>query len=191
MKNLLLVTIILGMPFFAKAHCPAEVVQNGKSYCASVEWLDGEKKIKGEFVGVDVETAYSIPMRERPQKWVYSRAAVSIWEKGDATHAPVFLEGFRVFHYMVMENGHHHDGGSYEFEKDTEGGVYLLSKMALHRMRGCWSLRWTFSHEDSMSESSELVKVDTYKNLSDAENEESMGFCMNSDGGDHSGHHNH
>ncbi|MGH1468040.1 MAG: hypothetical protein ACRBBP_04050 [Bdellovibrionales bacterium] len=192
MKKILLMVITLGVPFFAKAHCPAEVTHGGEVYCAAVNWLSGEKKVKGEFVDAGVETPYRVPMREVPQKWVYSIAVINLWAKGDRSHTPVMLEGFRVFQYMAMENGHNH-GGSYEFNETEES--YVLSKMALQQMRGCWLLRWTFAQDDSVKDSTELMKIGSYKNLSDEENEISMGFCMSSGGdtdeGDGSGHHNH
>lgn len=193
MKNLLLVTIILGMPFFARAHCPTEIVQGQDTYCASVEWLLGDKKIKGSYVEVDVESPYRVPMREVSQKWVYSKAFVSVWAKGDHSQTPVFLNGFRVFQYMSMESGHHH-GGEYDFEKLEAEGGYLLSKMSLHQMRGCWALRWTFSEEDSMGTSFEVFKIENYKNLSEMDNKMALGMCQDSGmsaGGHTSGHHGH
>lgn len=160
-------------------------------YCASLEWLKGDKKIKDGFVETDMEGPYQIPMKERPQKWVYSKANFHVWLKGDSTHAPVYLDGLRLFPYMMMENGHHH-GAAYMFEEGSEVEGYQLSQLALHGMRGCWSIRGTFSEEDSMETSFLVTKIMSYKNLSEEGNAEVMGFCMNEGGGDHGGgHHDH
>jgi hypothetical protein len=187
----------------AFAHCPFDLEIEGEFFCADVEWLQAELKVgEGEFrkafdknSGSPVMSPQIIHMGVIGPKWLYSKAKVTIWKKGDQDHAPVLLDGLNVFPYMVMENGHHHDS-AYEFKTSEEGDWYEVSKMPFHMMRGCWALRWSYGDGVSLSNSKLLLKVSNYQNSNEVENDFLDGFCekLNGDSGHkpphHGGHNN-
>ncbi len=190
MKKILLSLILsLMFPTLALAECPVEIKSGNDVYCASVEWGFGEKKVRGDFIEVTDETPYMIPMQTVPQKWVYSKAFISLWRKGDVDESPVELEGFKVFPFMMMQNGHNHST-SYTFSYVEELKVYELSEFGFIAMKGCWSLRWTLGDEINLESSESLGQVVEYKNLSPEKNEVFAQFCSMPSGGGHGEHSN-
>ncbi len=174
------------------AHCPYKVSLNDQTYCAGIEWMHAEQKIRGEFRQTENLSPQRVPMRAPNPTWIFSKVQINLWMMGDKDHKPIFLEGLRFFPYMTMLDGHHH-GASHKMSVNEFG--YELSQMALHEMPGCWSVRWTFDqNSDTRSSSEELFKVLDYENLSAEDNFEAGELCAaknDGDGGDHNRHHNH
>ncbi len=167
------------LPFFAHAHCPHEIGVDNQIYCVAVEWLEGERKINGQFESTTFPSPHLITEAEKtiPQKWIYSKADITLWKKGDSNHEPQSIKNFRVFHYMFMASGMHHDGGTYDFSQDPESGVYRIQSLAFQKMRGCWSLRWTTAAEDNVDTSAPLMLISRFSNLSHEENAMAESLC--------------
>lgn len=183
-----IILLLIGMlPSLSFAHCPFEIESDGQAYCVDISWQKGEKKVQGLFKPTDKQSPQLIPMGEIPQKWIYSKADVFVWEKGDSNHTSQFIEDFRIFPYMNMEDGHHHSV-SYDFKYDS--GKYTLQAMGFQKMPGCWSLRWTNEEHDQMGNSSFLMNVLDYENLTDDENHSMKSYCT-SGSGSNSGSHSH
>lgn len=189
MKTLIIIFALF--PAMALAHCPIPLAVHGQSYCADVQWLNGDRKVQGEFESVEHLSPHLVQRGEIPQRWVYSKAEIQIWQKGDRAHRPQKIEGFRIFPYMHMQNGHHHST-SYDFQWDPNTETYLVSGVAFQEMAGCWSFRWTTSQEDRLVSSQFLMNVLDYSNASDAKNHEMAEHCANAGSGeDHGEDHDH
>ncbi len=160
----------------ASAHCPEAFKVNQKKFCLTVEWEFGEKRTNGVFETSGNLSPYAIKQGEAPPTWIYSRALVSVWADGDTEHKPVKLDNFKVFPYMYMDDGKHHPA-TYKFTYDEANGAYMLSSMALHKMAGCWSLRWTTDSSENLSTSKPLMDIIQYSNFSEKENKEAEAFC--------------
>lgn len=181
------ILLLFALPQTAFAHCPMELNVDGKSYCSEITWLDGDKKVQGKLEPTTELSPQLVLMGEIPQKWVYSRAEFSFWEKGDASHTPQIIDNLRIFPYMHMETGHHHST-SYEYAWLNETAE--ISAVALQEMRGCWSFRWTKENHDTLEDSEFLMNIEGYNNLSDEKNSEMSDFCTSvGSGGGHGGHH--
>lgn len=155
--------LLIVLPGFASASCPNEVFSGDKNFCVGIEWDYGEIKVRGEFESTETLTPYLIPMGEVPQKWVYSKAYIIVWEKGDLKRTPVEIENFRIFPYMHMANGHHHSTG-YNFFFDPTGRTYVFRRVAFLNMRGRWSLRWTTDSKDLKETSHLLTEISEFQN---------------------------
>lgn len=174
MKHLLFALILLPSTVFA--HCPISLDINGEKYCTNVHWLSSDTKIQGQFQESTLPSPHLIPNGEVPQKWAYSKADLLIWKHGDSQHAPQMPEGFRVFPYMVMENGMHHSAG-YNFSWSQETETFVVQHLALQSMKGCWSLRWTTDSKDDVSTSQHLINIGDYQNLNDPDNAVMKNYC--------------
>ncbi len=193
MKYLLFLLVII--PGLAQAHCPYEVNIKDQSYCIDILWDQGEKKVKGQFESVETLSPVLIAMGEVPQKWIYSKAIITTWLKGDSKHTPVEIPHFRVFPYMHMNNGHHHSTG-YEFLYDSLESVYVVQRIAFQQMPGCWSLRWTTDTKDQKNSSHLITNLSHFTNLEAHQIEEQISFCQNLtqtelDNGESESHHDH
>ena len=190
MKYLIFIALVL--PSLAKAHCPMPIDLESGSYCADILWDTGEKKLKGEFKPVKTLSPYLVPPGTIPQRWIYSRATIQIWQKGDASHTPVMIPDFRIFPWMHMASGHNHSAG-YNFFEDTDTQSYRLQELAFQQMVGCWTLRWTTAGKDEEESSQMLTTVLDYTNLKPAENTEQEVLCDDLAGspGHGGGHHEH
>lgn len=177
-------------PLFSQAHCPFEINVDQQTYCLNIQWKMGDRKIQGQLTTSDQASPHLITMGTVPQKWIYSRAEFAIWKKGDSTHKPVHFKEFRIFPYMMMQNGHHHSA-AYDFSYDAISNLYILSNTAFQKMKGCWSLRWTIEDSDNLKASQKLMDITDYQNLNDAEVLVQESFCMDaspSDPDEHQGH---
>ena len=174
MKWFLLTTLLL--PFIAQADCSNQIEVDGNLYCVELSWLSAQSKSRGEFLDLDEPSPQLVAMREVPQWWRYSVAAIKLRSVEDKDEERVHLEGFRVFPYMHMQGGHHH-GAAHSFEFDEDSELYLFSGVAFREMPGCWSLRWTAFEADDEEQSEQLFVVDSYANLSAAENERVVELC--------------
>lgn len=186
---LFLTAALLMFPLSAFAHCPIEIEMEAVSYCLDIQWIEGEKKSQGSFVEAESPSPHLVEAGQIPQKWIYSQAQIQTWKKGDTTHQPAVIENFRVFPYMHMTNGHHHST-SYEFSYDSQKGVYVLNRMALQEMAGCWSLRSTTQEGEDPSLSQFLQNIVDYPNLDETKNEKMATYCSEepnppADGGHH------
>ncbi len=186
--------LLIFLPTLSYAHCPIPFETDNQSFCAEIEWLSGERKVQGQFESVNYKSPQLNLRGEIPQKWVYSKMNIHVWEKGDHSHVPKFLKDFRVFPYMFMENGHHHSA-SYDFRWDSDEQVYILKGIGFQEMNGCWSLRWTTSEQDQLSSSHIFQTVDRFENLNERENDLIVKACQSlgeSDSGHgHGNGHNH
>lgn len=191
-----LILLLATLPQFSLANCPYPFENMGKKYCLDIQWESAELKNKGLFEPTNKMSPYQISMGAIPQKWVYSQAHFHIWAQGDKNHTPVHLPQLRVFPYMHMTNGHHHST-SYDFFYAQEEELYVLRRVALRQMSGCWSLRWTTHTEDSKSDSDFLLNITNYSNIKElgVENQEQLcqKFEEDSDSNDDhgNGHHHH
>ncbi|MCB0363577.1 MAG: hypothetical protein KDD35_12700 [Bdellovibrionales bacterium] len=186
MKYLFYIFVIL--PELAYSQCPIEVTSNGETYCTDITWDYGEKKIRGQFEPTETPSPYLVPMGEIPQKWIYSKAYISVWKKEDSHRAAVEIPNFRVFPYMQMKNGHHHST-AYDFFYDSASQTYVFRHVAFQSMPGCWSLRWTTASEE-LEEASVLLKnLTQFTNLSESQILEQELFCRSlNDEAEHEGH---
>jgi hypothetical protein len=182
------IILLLFLPVSALAHCPHEFMSDGEALCMKVEWMNGESKVRGQFEPSTQSSPYLVPMREIPQKWVYSQALIHVWKKGDTSHQPVAVENLRIFPYMHMESGHHHST-SYDFYYDSAEQAYYLRQVAFQSMRGCWSLRWTDQATDDMMTSQKIMDIYRYTNLTGAEQKDQQAFCGNEGSAPDDGHH--
>ncbi|MEO0335649.1 MAG: hypothetical protein AAF202_04615 [Pseudomonadota bacterium] len=191
MKSIILVLLML--PLFSWAHCPHEVQSSGQSYCLDFIWDVGETKVRGEFQLSTEQTPYLIPNGDVPQKWVFSKAIVTTWKKGDVNHDPVVVPGLDIFGYMHMQDGHHHTAGRKEFYFDDENQYYVFRRVAFHQMPGCWSLRWAVNSDEKIETSRRLFNLTDFANLTAEGIEEQKGFCKGTGNGGESGgeHHHH
>jgi hypothetical protein len=186
--------LIIFLPNISFAHCPIALDVNGEQYCTSLNWLNGDKKIKGQLEETAVLSPYLIPSGEIPQKWIYAKAEFLIWKNGDSTHTAQTPEGLRIFPYMTMADGHHHST-SYEFNFDNANQRYVVAATALQSMPGCWSFRWTTDDMDDLATSQHLTNVSNYTNLSPTDNATMNDFCTavsdGSNDSENNGHHHH
>jgi hypothetical protein len=160
----------------AFAHCPIPVKTDKGDYCIDVEWQKGDRMVKGALEATDQMSPFLNKMGEVPQKWIYSRALVRMWQNGDKNHVPVAIEGFRIFPYMLMTDGMHHIG-TYKFEYSSTEAAYVISGFSLQEMMGCWSLRWTIESDDAVESSALAAPVVGYSNLDDAANLTATQYC--------------
>lgn len=174
MKHLLLALILL--PSAAYAHCPISIEINGEKYCTNINWLPSDTKVQGQYQESTLPSPHLIPSGEVPQKWAYSKAEFLIWKNGDHSHTPQAPKGFRIFPYMVMENGMHHSAGN-TFSWDEKNGVFVIEHLALQSMKGCWSLRWTTNATDDFATSHLLTNIVGYMNLNAADNAVMTQYC--------------
>jgi hypothetical protein len=171
-----LIVLAAFLPSLVFAHCPMSLEVNGEQLCASVIWLNGDQKIKGQYHETAVLSPYLIPSGEIPQKWIYAKAEFLIWKKGDSTHTGQAPNGLRIFPYMIMQDGHHHST-SYELSFDSVSKKHIVAAAALQAMPGCWSFRWTTEANDDLSTSQHLINVSNYTNLSPVDNSKMNDFC--------------
>ncbi|MCB0421612.1 MAG: hypothetical protein KDD61_11485 [Bdellovibrionales bacterium] len=172
-----LAILLMMMTLKATADCPYTINWKAQSYCVSLEWLNGEAKSRGKFSDVNELSPYLISMGMSPNQWVYSQVAAKVWVAGEKEQTPVVIPGFRIFPYMMMSNGHHHST-RYDYVGPDQDGTYLLRRMAFHKMRGCWSLRWTTADEDLLDSSAELAQITEFVNLSEAEQKSIKELCQ-------------
>lgn len=166
MKSRLEWVLVIGFALsgVSNASCPIELELEGGSYCAEVNWGYGFKKVRGEFKITEELSPYLVPMREIPQKWIYSSAQVRVWEPGDQSRGGIEIPDLKIYPYMHMTNGHHHSA-AHRFSYNPEEQSYSLDQMAFRQMPGCWSLRVeTEGGEDGSS----LLAVVSYANLNEA-----------------------
>jgi hypothetical protein len=175
MKTLFFTFLIL--PILGHATCPKEIMSQDQSYCMEITWDYGEKKSRGDFKSSEELSPFLTPMKEIPQKWIYSKAYFKLWKKDDPSKTAVEVPNFRVFPFMHMENGHNHSA-SYEFDLDTQDKVYVFHKMSFRQMRGCWTLRWTTLPEDTMESSKLLMPVTEFTNLADSQIDQQVKICQ-------------
>ena len=170
------IALMIAIPSIASAHCPLELDIDGTTYCGDAQWLNGERKIKGQWQETSELSPQLVAMGEIPQKWIYSKVSFVFWQKGDAHHKPVFIEDLRIFPYMHMENGHHH---STSYQEQWTDQTYLVSAVAFQQMRGCWSFRWTTEVDDALESSQALMNIVEFENLTPQENTTMASFCEN------------
>lgn len=188
MKYFLAICIYV-LSFSAQAHCPYAANINSVDYCFDYDWLAADKKTNGAYSESSEMSPYLNKKGSSPTKWLYSKATIRMWKKGDAKHAPVFLQDFIVFPYMIMAGGHHH-GAASQFEYDNSAGVYILSGMSLQQMEGCWSLRWGVATDAAKAEL--ISNIEAYTNLTVDENKNLATFCVQdpaAETGPHEHHH--
>ena len=159
MKSFLLISILFSQWAYAQPECPNPFEFNEIQYCAEVEWLKGEVKQRDEFFPSEVDSPFLNPMGEVPQRWIYSQAIIRTWLADDAEQTPVLLDGFRIFPFMHMNNGHNHST-YHEFTQDPEFSESRLTKMAFQSMHGYWTLRWTTGEGETLKGSQELMKIE-------------------------------
>jgi hypothetical protein len=177
MKKYILSVIVVLTSLAAQAHCPYGFTANdGGDYCLSVEWAKGDKKVKGTYEESTFQSPYLNKSGELPNKWIYSKALIRVWKKGDAHHVPVQFSDFRIFPYMLMADGMSHFASA-QFSYDPDGELYVLSGFSLQEMMGCWSLRWTQSADDSLATSQEIQSIIDYSNLDESENKSAAEMC--------------
>jgi hypothetical protein len=176
MKTIFLVMIVFFQVPFAWSNCEAPILIDKQNYCWAIFWRNGDKKIKNKFENTQENSPFLIPMRERPQNWIYSKAKIKLWQQNDLTKAPKEIPNLRVFPYMHMIHGHHHST-EYEFLYDAKSKMYSLEQMTLHEMHGCWSLRWSTNKDDVERTSQLLVKLTRFENLNEAANKKVNEYC--------------
>jgi hypothetical protein len=158
-----------------------EITHQEQVYCVQIEWLLGEQKLQGQFQASNQMSPHWIEMGEVPQRWVYSQAFVRLWSSEDPNQQSVQIPDFKVFAYMTMSNGHHHGANNdEEFFYSEEDEAYVLRRVALNGMRGCWSLRWTFGVPGSLSESERLMSLVSYANIDETQASMISQFCEES-----------
>ncbi len=183
------------------AHCPNELIINQEdgstaSYCLEINWKNGESKIRGEFSETHVKSPYLNPLLDNngntlsPRLWIYSTMTIYIWEKNDDEHKPVRIKDFRIFPYMIMEDGVHHMA-SYNFTEKKQNNPsqysYKLSQLALNEMSGdisgCWTLRWSIKKNVAdndiydIKSSHFLSTINNFLNISESQNNEQNKIC--------------
>ncbi|MCB0413003.1 MAG: hypothetical protein KDD50_01635 [Bdellovibrionales bacterium] len=174
MKLIIVFYILIGSSLAnASSACPYEIYENSTIYCVDLEWMNGEKKLRGQFYEVEQESPYLIPNDEIPQKWVYSRARLAVWKKEDSLRTLVILPDLVVFPYMKMMNGHHH-GTGYDFKIDQDSNTYILGQIAFIEMHGIWSLNWKIGDQEGQP----LIEPLQFFNLSQAENQSLSDVCI-------------
>lgn len=175
MKLLIFLTVMIHA--WAQADCPLEVTVQGQDFCVDIHWESSEKKIRGQFEDAEALSPHLVPMGEIPQKWLYSRALIVLWNKSDSNQTPVQVPDFRVFPYMHMKNGHHHSA-EYDFYFDSEQQAYVFRRVAFRAMPGCWSLRWTTDLDDFQETSALLQNITGFSNLSPEAVAEQEALCQ-------------
>ena len=116
MKSLFFV--ILTLPQISLANCPIEIQFDAKAYCLDIQWLKGEERIRGKFQEVDIATPYLNTQNMEPApRWIYSRAAVTLWPKEQSETPAQRIPGFKVFPFMQMVSAHSHST-TYKFRSD-------------------------------------------------------------------------
>ncbi|MCB0408245.1 MAG: hypothetical protein KDD34_08580 [Bdellovibrionales bacterium] len=161
---------------WAFAQCPISLNISGQSYCADFQWVYGESKRQGQLQPSDQMSPQLIRKGEAPIKWIYSKGQFQIWKATDTERRSVQIEGFKLFPHMHMKNGHHH-GTSYDWGWDASLQAYVFKAMSLHEMPGCWSVRWTLG-EETLEGSQLLFSIDSFKNLSETENNKIKKLCV-------------
>lgn len=202
MQSILIIFITLILTNQSFAHCPLEFEREEMTYCLSYNWQNAQIKRRGEFI--DLEELSPVINKEKSQAFrrKTSTAFFKVWAKGDKDHKSVYFKNLRIFPYMQMIDGAHHDASSaVEYMQDylNEGSGYLVSQMALLDMEvgGCWSFRLTFSNENKISTSVKLENIENYTNVSQERNFDLLNICEicsqepieGEGGGSHPGHH--
>lgn len=165
----LLMTLLLNS--FVYADCKNSIEINKQNYCYEVMWEKADQKIKGELEPTKEMSPVLIPMKQPPQKWLYSKANIKFWNKADKNKTGVQIENFTVLPYMYMDSGHNH---STSHKVSFKNKSYIVKSMALHKMTGCWTINW--KHNDKNQ--GPLVWVTEYSNLSKQEVEEIRKHCL-------------
>ena len=164
------------IPSLSFADCPNLFEVNDSEYCLELLWENGEKKLKGQFKETSTTTPHLNAMGEIPQKWIYSQTKIHVWKKSDSKQKSVVIPGFKVFPFMVMSHGMNHSTG-FDFFYDFSEQVYILRRMAFQKMLGCWSLRWTTGHDETMKSSNHLTNLVDFQNLNKKQVEKQIDLC--------------
>ncbi len=189
MKLILVAFILTSSQAFA--HCPYEINVGTDQYCLDIDWQNGQKIVKGQITDVTEMSPYLNKQSVLPNQWIYSRALIPVWKKGDKKHTPVVLPDFMIYPYMQMTDGMHH-GASFGLSYDEQNQAYDLSAMSFQEMDGCWSLRWQIGKG---SDSGALLSISDYVNIDATEKANIIQICSSLgtpvEGGDHQGHEHH
>mgnify|MGYP001095359985 CR=1 FL=1 len=173
----LLIAALSFIPALAFADCPNPFQLDNKDYCMNLQWEQTQKRIKADYEPASEMSPHLITMGEPQQKWRYSKATITFWEKADLKEKPIEIPNFKVFPYMNMKSGHHH-GASHYFYFDKVLKTYTLEKMALQKMMGCWSLRGTTGKPNAMDDSVWVMDVTDFENLSEDEVLKQQSACQ-------------
>ena len=164
-----LMTLLLNS--FVHADCKNSIEVNNQVYCYEVQWQKADQKTKGKLEPVNQMSPVLIPMKQPPQKWLYSKASIKFWNKSDNSKAGVQIENFTVLPFMYMDSGHNH---STSHKVSFENGSYKLKSMALHKMTGCWTINWKFNDKNQ----GPLLWITEFSNLSEQEIKEIKKHCL-------------
>lgn len=134
MKKMIVLFLTM-MSMAATAHCPNEFNYSDKELCYSYEWLSGPHLGGGHGRGHGHHHGHGM------KKPMSSELSVAFWIKGDSTHAPVEIEGLRIYPWMIMDNGMEHGSRPETIKFDANNGVYLVSNIFLMKMMGYWEMR--------------------------------------------------
>lgn len=168
--------LLLLFPLTSHAHCPNAFDLSRQTYCAEIQWIEGDYKIQGVLTPSGQMSPYLNPQGEIPNRWILSKALIKIWLEDDPTHESLNLQGFRIFPYMHMQNGHHHSTSS-QFEWNSQMELYEFSAASFQEMSGCWTFRWTLTPTHDLSKSEFLIDIVNYTNLNQDENSLMATYC--------------
>lgn len=158
----------------AWAHCPVEFKYQSEDYCLDLQWQTGDLRQQGVYLPSTELSPVLNKRSVRPELWIYSKAHIAIWSKGDKNHAPIYLQDFKAYPFMVMAGGHSH-GARSNLVYDEDLGVYVLSQMSFQEMSdGCWQIRFKASDQ---GEEIILQNIEFFTNLNPTENYDQSVMC--------------
>ncbi|MCB0357191.1 MAG: hypothetical protein KDD40_09295 [Bdellovibrionales bacterium] len=176
MKSLWIVWFILSASSVNAHECDYTIEILQQKYCLGLEWQKAQNKKLSQWQDSEFMSPQLVRQRTPAKKKMYSSAHIKVWELSDELQANLKIDGFHVFPFMEMVDGHGHFS-TYNFFWDENLQVYVLNQLNLSEMKGCWNLRWSIEQGDLLNTSHWLMSVEQYENINSAEYMQIMSWC--------------
>lgn len=150
MKKLIALTIAL-FSLNAFSHCPNEIVLEQGELCFNYTWTNGPH-LNGAHGGGHHH------MMKNSGRPMASTLEVAFWKHGDSTHAPVQIEGLRIYPWMIMNNGMEHGSRPETLTYDSARGIYIVSDLYFSKMMGYWEVRFAVLDGSDFDPKSDYVQ---------------------------------
>lgn len=147
--------------------CPLTINYRDESYCVEMQWQKADSFKNGQYSTTTLDSPQLNLSNSKAPHWLYSRLTFKVWKSISTSHQAQEVPGLQFIPFMVMANGHHHSWNN-AFELDTQTNTYTLWQLPFQQMDGCWQIHWIDSKKSK--ESNFLLSIDSFKNLSAADN---------------------
>ena len=123
MKAIFLILLSLFNFSIKASDCPLDF-SSVSALCAELSWLDG------------------------PHDGAKSHFEITFFKKGDLSKTPVSpIHKVRIYSYMIMDSGHHHEGPKMTASEVTPGVIEVRdARFFMQGMKGFWEIRIAFSN---------------------------------------------